>query len=246
MSAPEPEGEVTDPALVARTEFLGSLAHDMRSPLGVVSQALAELRSDFAGQLTDEHRLLISLADRGLGRLGRIAEMITLAASLDAGTLELRRQPIDLGGLVRAAADAASSIETRRGVELACELPAEPCPMHADVNRLTRAVAEVVINALRHARSRTRVHLERLGENQARIVIEDDGHGVPADRRASLFQRFVPRPSRSGLGLGLSLAHDVVAAHGGGIVLEGSTLPPGRPGTQGARFVLSLPLHAAS
>lgn len=224
-----------------RTEFLASLAHDLRSPLGVVSGALTELRTDFADQLSDDHRTLIALADRGLARLGRLADMMSLAASLEAGTLELKLQPIDLGGLIQGAIAAASTIEARRGVELACELPAEPCSAHVDVNRLTRAVAEVVINALRHARRRALVRLQR-GDGDVRIAIEDDGSGVAVDRRASLFRRFVPRPTRAGLGLGLSIAHDVVMAHGGTISLAESTLPPVRAGTIGARFVLSLPM----
>jgi signal transduction histidine kinase len=224
-----------------RAEFLSGLSHDMRSPLGVVSEALAALRSDFEGDLTDEHRVLVGLADRGLLRLGRLADLISVAAALDAGAIELTRHPVDLGQLVLGAVDAAAALEPRRGVELACELPAGPIPARVDVGRLTRAVAEVVINALRHARSRALVRLERAG-GEARIAIEDDGQGVPLERRASLFRRFVPRPARSGLGLGLSIAHDLCAAHGGAISLEASTLPPGRPGTTGARFTLSIPL----
>jgi signal transduction histidine kinase len=249
MSAPSepsapPEGEAhaVDPAGLA--DFLASLAHDLRSPLGVVAEAVAELRSDFAAALTDDHRVLLSLAERGLGRLGRLADTVSLAAALDSGSFELKRRPVDLVALIRDAVATAGAIEPRREVTLVCELPAEHCPAVADADRLARAVVEVVINAVRHARGRVRVRLE-LASGEARAAIEDDGQGVAASRRATLFVRFAPRASRSGLGLGLSIAHDVIVAHGGRIALEASTLPPGRPGAIGARFVISLPTDAA-
>jgi signal transduction histidine kinase len=115
--------------------------------------------------------------------------------------------------------------------------------MLVDTERLSRAVGELLINAIRHARRTVRLGVE-IDAGEARVFVEDDGQGIPADRHATLFQRFAPRPSRAGLGLGLSIAHDVAAAHGGRLTLEASTLPPGRPGTTGARFVLRLPLPA--
>jgi two-component system sensor histidine kinase BaeS len=224
-------------------DLLSRLAHDLRSPLGVVIQALAELRSDFDAQLTADHRLLLALADRGLGRLARIADTITLAAAFESGSMELRRRPIDLVSVVRQAVAATTALEPRREVELSCELPEEPAPCEVDVERVTRAVSEVVHNAVRHARGRVRVRLELLS-GEARVVIEDDGGGIRDDQRATLFQRYARRETRSGLGMGLSIAAEVIAGHDGTITLEASTLPPGRPGTVGARFVLSLPLRA--
>jgi signal transduction histidine kinase len=236
-SGPEPRRS-PDPA--ALSEFFGSLAHDLRSPLGVVSEALAELRSEFAANLTDEHRLLVNLADRGVRRLGRIADTVSLLAALDTGTFEVRPRPTDLVELLREAVAAASGIEPRREVEVVCELPEGACSTLADAERLSRAVTEIMINAVRHARRKARLRLV-LAPGEARVEVEDDGQGVAPEWRANLFRRFVPRPSRSGLGMGLSIAHDVVVAHGGRLTLEASTLPPGRPGTTGACFVITLP-----
>jgi signal transduction histidine kinase len=234
-----PPKPAPDPAAVA--DFLRSLAHDLRSPLGVVTEALAALRGDFAEQMTDDHRLLGSLADRGLKRIGHIADQISLAAALEAGTFVLRRSQVDLVALLRAAIATAASIEPRREVTVTAELRSEPCPVLVDSERLARAVCEILINATRHARRSVRLGLE-VAPGEARVVVEDDGQGIPAERHATLFQRFAPRPSRSGLGLGLSIAQEVVAAHGGRLTLEASTLPPGRAGTTGARLILVLPL----
>ena len=247
---PAPEAEApaavtprSAPDPTALADFFGSLAHDLRSPLGVVTEALSELRTDFASGLTDEHRLLGTLADRGIRRLGRIADTMSLLAALESGTFELRTRPIDLIELVREAVASASAVEPRREVELVCDLPPGPLAAVADVERLSRAVTEIVINAVRHARRKARVRLE-LTPTEARIMIEDDGQGVAPEWQATLYSRFTARASRSGLGMGLSIAHDVVVAHHGKLTLEASTLAPGRPGTVGASFVISLPIQS--
>lgn len=226
---------------LALADFLESLAHDLRSPLGVVSGALTELGAEIGDRPGDD-RLILTLADRSVRRLGRIADTLSLAATLDGGTFELRRATVDLVALVRAAAATAASIGPRREVEVVAALPAAPIPAFADGRHLERAVAEVVINAVRHARRLVRLGLE-VADGAAQVVIEDDGEGVAEARLATLFRRFTPRSSRSGLGIGLSLAHDLVAAHGGRITLEASTLPPGRPATVGARVVMAIPLE---
>lgn len=234
----EPRAGIERAALV---ELFISLAHDLRSPIGVVSQALTELRFDFDAQLTDDHRRIAALADRSLLRLGRIAETVSLVAALESEGFELRCRPLDLVELLRAAAASSVAIEPRREVSLVCELPEAPCSLSIDGERLSRAVSEILINAIRHARAQVRVRLE-VASGEARVAIEDDGQGVAVDRLAMLFRRFVVRHARSGLGVGLSIAHDLIVAHGGRLTLEASTLPPGRPGTLGARFVISLPV----
>jgi signal transduction histidine kinase len=243
MPAPSEPSPPPDP--VALADFLGRLAHDLRSPLGVITEALASIRADLAAELTDEHRLLGALADRGLMRLGHLADTVSLASALGSGKFVLRRAPLDLVELLRGATAVAFAIEVRREVTLSSDLPDGPLPVQADADRLSRAVSEIVINAVRHAYRRARLRLALAG-GEAQVVVEDDGQGVPDEQRATLFRRFAPRPSRGGLGLGLSIAHDVIVAHGGRLTLEASSLPPGRPGTTGAAFVISLPLATAA
>lgn len=235
-------GATLDP--IALASFFASLAHDLRSPLGVVGEAISELRADFSGQLSDEHRLLVSLAERGLLRLGRIADAVSLTSALETGTLEIRRRPLDLVELLAAASATAIALEPRREVELRTDLPAAACPILADGPKLGRAFVELLINAIRFARRKALLRLEIVG-GEARVSIEDDGQGVPIERRPALFLRFTPRTSRTGLGVGLSNADEVISAHGGRLSFEASTLPAGQAGTVGARFVVSLAYEGA-
>lgn len=221
-------------------ELLEKLAHDLSSPLGVVSQAVAELRADFAAELTEEQRLLVALADRGLLRLGRIADSVELVATLESPEFALRTERTELSGLVRDAIETAALLEPRREVSITKALPLTPSVVEVDAERLSRAVIELIINAIRHARRECHVELS-VDEEVVRIAVDDDGQGVAIDRIPTLFHRLHTGKARGGVGFGLWIAHGVVAAHGGSLAVEPGALPPGRPGTLGARFVATIP-----
>ncbi|HEX3595338.1 MAG TPA: ATP-binding protein, partial [Polyangiaceae bacterium] len=157
--------------------------------------------------------------------------------------LEMNLQPVDLGQLVKRAVESNAALEPRADVSVTYEPPSSTCMATADSALLSRMVGELLMNAVAHAR-----HTVRAGvftdENGPSIFVEDDGPGVQEHARASLYQRFVVRDARGGLGIGLSMVKELLLAQSGDVRLEKSELPPGRPGTLGARFVLSLP-HVA-
>ncbi|HEY4118694.1 MAG TPA: HAMP domain-containing sensor histidine kinase [Byssovorax sp.] len=236
----EAEGSVSRLAL---TEMLTHLAHDLRTPLGVLNQALADIRGAPDLPLSDEQRRVLALADRAARRIAHVADLLSLAAAIEGGKLEHRRAMLDLGAILDAAVKAARALEPRREVDVESAIPDMRCTCEADADHIARGLAEMTSNAIRHARSRVRVTLSWTAES-ATIEIEDDGQGVAEDRRETLFERLASAAPRA-RGLGLSIAHDLIRANGGAITLADSTLPPGRVGTRGARFVTSLPLVAA-
>jgi len=224
---------------VLLSELLSRLAHDLRAPLGLVSGALAELGGartsgpDSAapgGADEAQQRALRGLAARGVARIERLAERLSLAAALEGGRLTLDRAPCDAAAIARAGSERAALLENRRGVEVELLAPA-PVPLSADAARLTFAIAELASNAWRHARSRVRISV---GSEEGSVLIEvqDDGAGVPPATRKWLFSRLDPEAGRAAGNLGLALARDLARAHGGDVTLEES---------EPTRFVLRLP-----
>jgi signal transduction histidine kinase len=113
--------------------------------------------------------------------------------------------------------------------------------VRADPRLLRHAVRNLVDNAVRHARSRVRVSLEASAAG-ARLIVDDDGHGVPVIHRAQVFDRFVRLDEgrardEGGAGLGLAIVRGIIEAHGGRVEVDDA------PGG-GARFVVTLPAHA--
>jgi signal transduction histidine kinase len=226
-------------------DFLSRVAHDLRSPLGVVLHVVQQLEADFDPQLGEEHRVLLKLGKRGLRRLQGFVERMRLLSDLEAGKLQPAFQRVDVARVVQHGIDATVAAEPRSEIAVGFEPPQSPVFTSGDPRLLGHLVSELVSNALIHAKRRVLAGVEvDAARREAVVSIEDDGAGVPDAVRDTMFERFVVRPTRGGLGVGLSIAQDIAELHGGHLRFSESRLPPGRPGTTGARFQFTLPIEA--
>ncbi|WP_227979802.1 sensor histidine kinase [Nocardia spumae] len=216
----------------AQRRFVGDASHELRSPLATVTAAL-ELARDRPEALDAEliDGTLLPEAQR-MRRL--IEDLLTLAAADERG-LELHTGDVDLDDLAHAAATSA-----RLRGDITVDTAIRPVRMVGDPDRLARALRNIVDNAVAHARARVRVATEA-PEGRARVVVDDDGPGIPIADRERIFRRFVrleadrSRTTTGGSGLGLAIVTEIVGAHGGAVLVGES--PWG-----GARFVVDLPM----
>ncbi len=227
------------PTVGIAPHFLSRLAHDIRSPLGLLSGALEEIREDLMSELDEGHQRMLALADRGLARLERMARTLSTVAQIESGSLGLSRETVDFGRIVREVVESVEREDPRRGLELELELP-DGVKLDVDPERIREGLWELVAQVRRQAKSAVRMVLTDRPE-EIELRIEDDGRGFDSLARRHAFDRLFEPADRRGTGLGLSVARDLMRAHGGDITLCDSTLPPGRSGTVGACFVLTLP-----
>lgn len=227
-------GDEMDPAEHVRTQFLRRVAHDIASPTGVTLTVLEELAS------ADKPRPeLVAMARRSLKRLMRLSEHLALVAEMETEALQPDISAADMRALTKQALDDALGIDGRKDVVAACDLPSSALLIAGDPRLLLVVIREVIGNALRLASSRVEVSV-KLQDGQVVLRVDDDGPGFAQDAAATLGKRFVRRSTR-GLGLSLSMAHEIVRAHGGSIALESSVLPPGRKGSVGAAVLVTVP-----
>lgn len=244
---PDPDARAADPAARERetpamddvsrhlrTQFLRRIAHDIASPTGVTLTVLEELANEGAPRPE-----LVAMARRSLRRLMRLSEHLALVAELEAGPLEPELGTSDVRALAKQALDDALAIDGRKDVVATSDLPASALVLDADGRLLLVALREVIGNALRLASSRVTLSLT-LKDEAVVVRVDDDGPGFAQDARAHFGRRFTGHPTR-GLGLSLSMAVEIVEAHGGTIDVVSSQLPPGRKGTTGAAVVVTLP-----
>ena len=236
-------GEASKSIRAGYADFFARVSHDLRSPLGIVMHVVQRLEADFGKQLTDEQKVLMKLGSRGVRRLQTFVERLALLSELENDELAVNVQPVDLGQLVQRAVEANVANEPRAEVRVSYEAPESAAMALADPAIVSRILSELLVNAVAHARRAVRAGVST-DSNATLVYVEDDGPGVSDEARATLYRRFVARDARGGLGIGLSMVHELVNAQSGDIRVEASTLPPGRPGTTGARFVVSLPLAA--
>ena len=226
---------MTDGSLHLRTQFLRRVAHDIASPAGVTMTVLEELANE------SKRPELVAMARRGLRRLLRLSEQLALAADLEAGALSPDTTLEDVRTLAKDALEQAIAIDGRRDITTSCDVPDEKLVADIDRRLVSSVLREVIGNALRLATSRVSVQVEH-ADGKVVVRVNDDGPGFSPEALSTLGQRFTPRSTVRGLGLSLSMAKDVLAAHGGELHVEASSLPPGRRGVRGAAVVLSLPL----
>jgi signal transduction histidine kinase len=213
-----------------------NIAHDLRSPLGRlrsrVEMALIEPPS------TERYREVlqqtIGEADHLLATFTALLDI----AEAEAGTPRTAMGPLDLAPFVRDLADLYEPVAEEKGLTLAVTTPIGAAEVRGDRHMLSRAVANLVENAVKYTPpgGAVQVALEVVGPN-ARLIVADNGPGIPEAERERVFDRFYRlETSRTteGNGLGLSLARAVVRLHGGTIALESN-----KPGL---RAVVSLPL----
>ena len=223
------------PSAQLRTQFLRRVAHDIASPTGVTMTVLEELGNE------SSRPELVAMARRGLRRLLRLSEQLALAADLDAGPLSPDTTLEDVRGLVKDAQTQAIAIDGRRDIVTSCELPDEKLVADVDRRLVSSMLREVIGNALRLASSRVTVDVSH-ADGKVTVRVQDDGPGFSNEVLATLGQRFTPGSTSRGLGLSLSMAKDVLAAHNGTLSVDASTLPPGRRGNRGAAVLMTLPL----
>ncbi|MEU2130585.1 HAMP domain-containing sensor histidine kinase [Streptomyces sp. NPDC018352] len=240
---PEP-GSRDEVARLARTtnETLTALEASVDRQRRFVADASHELRSPIASLRTQlevgaAHPELLDLpgAVADTVRLQALAADLLLLARLDAGERP-GRTVVDLGALVR------EEVSQRTGDRIAVTVSVPesgPFEVAGSRGQLARVIGNLLDNAERHARSAVTVSVRAAERGGVVVAVTDDGAGVPPDERERIFERFVRLDDArtrddGGAGLGLAIARDVAARHGGRLTVDGA-----REG--GARFELRLP-----
>jgi len=193
--------------LVQRTEMLAGVSHDLRTPLTRLRLALEmmpageDLRQDVAEMTADVEEM---------------ERMISGYLAFARGEGTEQAEPVNLSAVLEEVAAGAR----RSGAEVEVDAP-DALTLSLRANAVRRAITNLVDNARRHAH---RVALAALPQGRMVFVtVDDDGPGIPPERRESVFRPF-ESGAAGGTGLGLTIARDIVRAHGGEIVLEDSPL----------------------
>lgn len=222
-----------------KTEFLATLAHELRNPLAPLSNGLHLMR--MAGNKPEVLERTRQMMERQIQHMVHLVDDLLDVARISTGKVELRRRPMDLKEVVATAVETSASLIDNAGHRLTVEMPSQPLPMHADPTRIAQVVSNLLNNAAKYTPEGGRIALKgRVEGREAVISVTDTGVGLEPDALAKVFEMFAQVPGagkpQGGLGIGLSLVKSLVGLHGGSV----SATSPG-PG-QGSTFTVRLPL----
>jgi PAS domain S-box-containing protein len=223
-----------------KTDFLATLAHELRNPLAPIRSGLGVLglNRDASPALTRVREMM----ERQVSHMVHLIDDLLDVARISGGKLNLRKSRAALGPILANAVETSLPLIEAARHELAVEVPDEELFMDADATRVAQVVANLLNNAAKYTPPGGRITLALRREGiDAVIAVGDTGVGIPSHALDSVFEMFSQVGSESersqgGLGIGLSLVRQLVQMHGGSVKAESAG-----PGA-GSRFTVRLPL----
>jgi diguanylate cyclase (GGDEF)-like protein len=224
-----------------QTEFIGVVAHELRGPLGPISNAAALLGYVKSPEpAVAAARKAIEAQVRQMARL--VSDLLDVTR-INTGKLRLDIQRLDLSELVIEAVDSVRPTFTARAQALLLDVAPAPMPINGDHVRLVQVLTNILSNASKYTPRDGQISISLTSSGDtACIAVEDNGIGITPDALSHVFEPFVQEShatsfDNSGLGIGLSLVRELVHGHGGDVFASSNG-----PGT-GSRFVVKLPLR---
>ncbi len=206
-----------------KTEFLATLAHELRNPLAPLRNGLHVLRlSRDEAARTRSWRMM----DRQLTQMVRLIDDLLDVARISTGKIALKLQRVELRTVVESALETSEPAIEQAGHALEVDLPAPPVWLNVDATRIAQVLANLLSNAAKYTAAHGRIRLSaRCEGGDLVLVVRDNGVGMTAQTLPRVFEMFTPVSSPGqhppgGLGIGLALVRALVEMHGGNVTAE--------------------------
>ena len=225
-----------------KDRFLGTVAHDLRSPISVIKGYIGLLLMEAFGTLTQEQRHLLDRMDSSCeGMLHLIHDLLDVSA-IESGRLELNTAEVHLEPYLREFAETAKMLAQSKSIELTLELEADLPKVKMDPRRIEQVLNNLVTNAIKFSYPETHITVRatRQDDDFVRVAVEDQGQGIPEHEIPHLFVEFgkasvQPTAGEPSTGLGLAIVKRIVEAHGGQVGVESEV-------GVGSTFYFTLPV----
>ncbi len=221
-----------------KNDLVATVAHEFRTPLTSLRMSIHLCLEEVVGPLTAKQTELLAAAREDCERLQTFIDDLLDLARLQAGRLPMRKVMLSVRELLESAIAEQQSSAQQKQVTLSIHTPLTTEQVPADPERLPLVFGNLIANAIRHTPEGGAVTVAaRQLPDRLRFEIKDSGPGIPLEYQREVFQKFfrIPGGVSGAAGLGLSIAKEIVEAHGGEIGVESE------PGS-GATFYFLLPL----
>jgi two-component system sensor histidine kinase GlrK len=226
-----------------KRDFVSKVSHDLKTPLTSMQETISAILDEVPGPITEKQRTLLLINQQSGQRLSTMLAKLLDLSRLEAG-IEPHIQVIDGSELIQRAVLHTDSARAERKLRINVDLPAEPVLFEGDIDRMLQLLDNLLENAIKFSPSNDTIRLEmhaflhrpasipedRWIATQTRsaqsctvqISVADHGPGIPDDQKERIFERFYQTPSGRavrgrGVGLGLTIAREIVMAHSGKI-----------------------------
>ncbi|QJR13967.1 ATP-binding response regulator [Usitatibacter palustris] len=225
-----------------KDEFLAMLAHELRSPLAPIRNAIEVMRA--MGPSEERWPWARDIIDRQSKQLVRLVDDLLDVSRITSGKIQLRTEDVDVASVLQSAVETSRPLIEERRHELAMTLPDRPLAVRGDAARIAQTLANLLNNAAKYTSPGGRIAVSAGAEgNEVVFKVSDTGLGIPAPMLDGIFDLFSQLDhsldrSQGGLGIGLTLVKRLVEAQGGTVGAKSEGL------NCGSEFSIRLPLSA--
>lgn len=232
-------------ALEVKSQFVSTVSHELRTPLTSILGTFDMLQSGLFDEQKGRREKLLKLAHSNSKRLSSLINDILDVQKLESGQMTFDFRAIKLANCVSDSLNSVSGMADNRNVEILIRDMDPSVYVHADHNRIVQVITNVLSNAVKFSDGADHIDIHMtVKKNCARIHIQDYGIGIPDDSHHSVFGRFNQIDSSDhrrfkGTGLGMSISHDIMEAHGGKLHYDSEI-------GKGTTFYIDVPLAGDS
>ena len=226
-----------------KDEFLATLAHELRNPLAPIRTGLQVLK---LAPDSSAAAHMLPVMERQIAHMVRLIDDLMDVSRITSGKIVLRQERLTLQAIVTSAVEASMPLIDAAGHALKVDLPDATIWLHADLTRLSQVLSNLLNNSAKYTPKGGQISLlAGLQGDQVRIIVTDNGMGIPAGMLSGVFDMFAQinrtlDRAEGGLGLGLSLVKTLVQLHGGTVHADSRGI------NMGSQFTVILPVAYAS
>jgi len=221
----------------AKTNLVGTVSHELKTPLTSIRMALHILLEKTPGALSAQQSELLTVARDDTERLLRILNDLLDLTRLEEGHADLHKERVAPGELLQGVMEEMADRVSAKGLKMNCVVDSDLPAVSVDRQRIHHVFTNLLTNAIKHSPAGGEILLRATltADHSVQFAVSDQGPGIPEKYHMRIFDRFfrVPGQNETGAGLGLSIAREITVAHGGRIGVKNA------PG-QGSTFYIIL------
>jgi len=230
-----------------KNQFLSNVTHELRNPIGAIKQSISVILEGTTGELTEPQKKFLSNAKRNLDRLSALVDDILDLAKLEAKKMEMKIRPSSIANIVNEVCETLDTWVKNKGIALVRNIPENLPEINADPDRIIQILINIISNAIKFTPKDGTITVSAvLSEQKDFMVLKvaDTGVGIAKEDLPKIFGKFQQAKNRaagdkSGTGLGLTIAQELVQLHGGRISVESEE-------GKGTTFTITLSMNLAT
>jgi len=209
-----------------KSDFLSMVTHELRTRIAIIQEGVSICLDGLAGEITKTQREILTDTLTNITRLTRLAKDLLDLSKIEAGKIDLRRNPMNLSETIKKIIKSYDHQVQNKGIQLKTNLPKNSLRMYADADKITQIFNNLIDNAIRFTKSGGNITIKI--DDKEKVIecsVSDTGIGIAKKNLSKLFSKFeqigrAEGPGYKGAGLGLSIAKGLVEKHGGKIRVD--------------------------